>query len=136
MDWFERICAESRSKFFTTQQAINNKIQQKSSDDLMSADECYSLIKKSIKPRELIGQEDLWKIPILLVCFGCILVILMAFCFVFQCLLRRVNDSRLSNQFEIDICNVEKSKNNSRMHKASQSERPPNDSCCSCLKVK
>uniref|UniRef100_A0A6P4DXR2 LOW QUALITY PROTEIN: uncharacterized protein LOC108038098 n=1 Tax=Drosophila rhopaloa TaxID=1041015 RepID=A0A6P4DXR2_DRORH len=86
MDWFERICAESRSKFFTTQQAINNKIQQKSSDDLMSADECYSFIKKSIKPREIIGQEDLWKIPILLVCFGCILVILMAFCFVFQCL--------------------------------------------------
>ncbi|XP_052852350.1 uncharacterized protein LOC128262242 [Drosophila gunungcola] len=136
MGWFDNICAESRSNFFLSEQAY--KVQFKSSKDLMSADECYSFIKKNTKPRELIQQEQLWKIPILLVCLGCIMVILIAFCFIFQCLVKRVQHARLPNQFEFDICQVEKSKIKSPVDRASQSEPPipPDDTCCSCLKVK
>ncbi|XP_017009711.2 uncharacterized protein [Drosophila takahashii] len=133
MDWLDNICAESRSKFFANHQAP--KIQREYKDGLMSTQECYSLIKKNIKPKNANQEEVFWKIPILLVCLGCIIVILMAFCFAFQCLITKVKAARLPKQLDFDICKVENSKNHSRIHKASQSEQPTKEEkkCCTCL---
>jgi len=133
MNWFNNICAESRLKFFPNHQP--HKVQRESKDGLMSTEECYSFIKKNIKPKSAIQEEVFWKIPILLVCLGCIIVILTAFCFVFQCLVTRAKAARLPKQLDFDICKVENSKHHSTSHKASQSEQPTreDDKCCTCL---
>ncbi|XP_016963405.1 uncharacterized protein LOC108033572 [Drosophila biarmipes] len=134
MNWFNNICAESRLKFLANHE--EPKVQRESKGGLMSAEECYSFIRKNIRPKSAIQEEVFWKIPILLVCLGCIIVILMAFCFAFQCLVTRAKAARLPKQLNFDICKVESSKNHPAIHKASQSEQPTygDGMCCTCMR--
>ncbi|KQS61961.1 uncharacterized protein LOC26526270 [Drosophila erecta] len=134
MNWFTNKCDESRLRFFPN--LLTFKGERTYGADLMSADECYSFIKKNLKSRNAVEEEVLWKMPILLVCLGCIIVILFAFCFAFQCLITKLKSAKMPKQFEFDICEVERSRNQRPMDKASQSDRPrkKGKSCCTCVK--
>ncbi|XP_015052943.2 uncharacterized protein LOC26535960 [Drosophila yakuba] len=134
MNWFNNLCDESRLKFFPNLPTL--KAKRKYGVDLMSADECYSFIKKNLKARNVAEEELLWKVPILLVCLGCIIVILFAFCFAFKCLITKVKSAEMPKHFDFDICEVGKSHNQPPIHKASQSDHPTKKgkTCCTCLK--
>ncbi|XP_017059669.1 uncharacterized protein LOC108100348 [Drosophila ficusphila] len=133
INWLDTICAESRSKFFPSKTAY--KVLRKANNGLISTDECYSFIKKNIKPKHIIQEDELWKIPIILVCLGCILVIIMTICFVCQYLIGKVQASTRHTQFDFNICDEKRSKQN---HKAVQSERQKSDdkTWCTCLRSK
>ncbi|KAH8341302.1 hypothetical protein KR059_002197, partial [Drosophila kikkawai] len=108
INWFNNFCAQSRSKFFTN--LPESKEHLKFGDNLISADECYALIKRNMKRSENekdTNEDALWNIPIILISLGCILVILMAFSFVIQCLVAKLRSSRIGEQFESDICKLE-----------------------------
>eukprot|EP00099_Drosophila_melanogaster_P005240 NP_001246068.1 uncharacterized protein Dmel_CG43054 [Drosophila melanogaster] len=132
MNWFNNICEESRLKFFPNLQTV--KAKRKYEIGLMSADECYSFIKKNLKSRNVVEEEMLWKVPIILVCIGCIIVILFAFCFAFQCVITKVKTAKVPKRFDFDICEAEKPKAQP-IHKASQIDHPKKGTnCCTCLK--
>ncbi|XP_033173177.1 uncharacterized protein LOC117150417 [Drosophila mauritiana] len=132
MNWFNNICEESRLKFFPNLQTVKTK--RKYEIGLMSVDECYSFIRKNLKSRNVVEEELLWKIPILLVCLGCIIVILFAVCFTVQCLITKVKTAEVPKSFDFDICEVEKPKAQP-IHKASQIDQPEKaTNCCTCLK--
>ncbi|XP_017063858.1 uncharacterized protein LOC108103056 [Drosophila eugracilis] len=128
MNWFNNICEESRSKFSVKKEAFKVQRKYEKNRNLMSADECYSLIKNNLKPRRIVREDIVWKIPILLICFGCVLVLLMAFCFVFNCFITKVKATKMPKRFEFDICEQQP------VHRGVHSERPNQDSktCCNC----
>ncbi|KAH8282962.1 hypothetical protein KR054_011170 [Drosophila jambulina] len=123
MNWFDNFCAESRSKFFT-------KVPINLGDNLISADECYSLIKKNIKRSENETDDILWKIPIILITLGCSLVVLMAVSVALQCLLTKLMRLRTSEDSDSDDCIIEEQKKDSPKPKKKCS--PKTKKICSC----
>ncbi|KAH8410576.1 hypothetical protein KR009_003811, partial [Drosophila setifemur] len=132
--WFDRLCADSRSNFIVSKQRSKVHVQSHSVDDLMSAQECYNYIKRNIKSNKDMDDDVFWKIPILLLILGCALVVSMAFCYVLQRLVTKVKKSRLQQNFNFDVCHVEKAKShNSSPHSSHhKSTKEKNSSCCSC----
>lgn len=138
LNWFDNICAESRSKFFANE--LESKEPGQLSDDLISKNECYTFIKEKIKRSQIEREDILWKIPIILISLGCFLVILMALSFVGQCLVMRLKNSGTFEKFESDICKVEEEAKvvipSSAPSASPKGKVSPKSKCCSCLSAK
>lgn len=109
--WFDNLCAESRANFIANEQhsKVHKESTSKRDGDLMSADECYNFIRTNMK-RDT-NDDILWKLPLILLILGCLLMFLMAFCFFCQCMYRKIMRSQLAKEINnIDICQAEEQK--------------------------
>ncbi|KRG03705.1 uncharacterized protein LOC26528367 [Drosophila mojavensis] len=109
-NWFSKICADCRSQF--QKNSVGKRLQSDnvhSNAELISADECYKSIKRSAEniTRDGIHVEDMWwKVPFLLLIFGCILLLSIGFCLLSQkavCIIQERVD-----QTDIDKCDNKK----------------------------
>ncbi|KAH8333147.1 hypothetical protein KR074_007926, partial [Drosophila pseudoananassae] len=108
--WFDNLCAESRANFIANEQHSKVHLQSTSKrvGDLMSAGECYNFIRTNLKSRKDTNVDALWKLPMILLIIGCLLMFLMVFCFFCQFVYRKIKESQLAKDIKsIDICQAE-----------------------------
>lgn len=104
--WFNRVCADCRSHFQrnSVRKRFQNPIEH-STANLISTEECYKSIKRSIEnlTRESSHKDEIWwKMPIVLLIFGCVLVLSIGFCLLAQKVVSIIEER--IDQTDIDIC--------------------------------
>ncbi|KAH8287900.1 hypothetical protein KR018_006960 [Drosophila ironensis] len=106
-NWFDNFCAESRAKFFEIKPINNRHLSMSSDGDLLSADECYNLIRLNIRSQRRAYNDVLWQIPMVLLTLGCLLVLLITFSFILLRIYRRMIKSGLARHLPFDISQCE-----------------------------
>ncbi|XP_030561302.1 uncharacterized protein LOC115763033 [Drosophila novamexicana] len=121
--WFNQVCADCRSQFPSS--GVNQRLKeggQKSKVGLISAEECYRSIKRSTELLATDGydkDEVWWKVPLILLVLGCILVFSIVTCLVCQKVVKTVQE-RMSQHVDFNVCESKKKRNVCRRRK-----RPP-----------
>ncbi|XP_030240034.1 uncharacterized protein LOC115562510 [Drosophila navojoa] len=109
-NWFSKVCADCRSQF--QKNSVGKRLQNKivhSNAELISTDECYKSIKRStenITRDGILIEEIWWKVPFILLIFGCILLISIGFCLLSQKAVSIMQER--VDQTDIDICENKK----------------------------
>lgn len=104
--WFNKVCTQCREQF---PKKDANQVSGESENSLITAEECYSSIKRSAESEQVNNffQNDIWwKVPIVLLICGSILVILISFCFICQRIVSNLQ-SQVPPSVDIDVCERE-----------------------------
>jgi len=102
--WFNKVCSQCREQF---PRKDTDQVSEESARGLITAEECYSSIKRSAESEQANNffQNDIWwKVPMVLLICGSILVILMSFCFICQ---RIVNNLQKQVPPSVVVCERE-----------------------------
>lgn len=129
--WFDNLCADSRANFIANDQhsKVHKETTSKRDGDLMSADECYNFIRTNM--RRDMNEDTLWKLPLILLIIGCLLVFVMCFCMFCQFLFRKIMGSQLEKQInKIDMRQAEEQ--NSPIFRQSKTQVKDSHTYCSC----
>lgn len=109
-NWFSKVCADCRSHF--QKSSVGKRLQGEnvhSNAELISADECYKSIKRSTEnmTRDDIHKEEIWwKVPFILLIFGCILLLSIGFCLLSQKAVSIIQER--VDRTDIDTCENKK----------------------------
>lgn len=106
--WFNKVCNQCREQF---PRKAAEQISEESEKGLITAEECYSSIRRSAESEseqanDFLKDDIWWKVPMVLLICGSVLGILMLFCFLCQ---RIVYMLQVPPTVDIDICERESS---------------------------
>ncbi|KAH8378264.1 hypothetical protein KR093_010462, partial [Drosophila rubida] len=111
--WFNKVCTQCREQFPSSNLDDHSYDQiGKSPEKLITAEECYTSMKRSAESdSESVGnfiQDDIWwKIPMVLLICGAILILLMSFCFLCQKFSEKIQ-GQVSHRVDIEVCERER----------------------------
>ncbi|KAH8397619.1 hypothetical protein KR215_007861, partial [Drosophila sulfurigaster] len=108
--WFNKVCTQCREQFPKRIIKQHSKKSLRSwGAKLITPEECYASIKSSESEavNNFVHDDIWWKLPMVLLICGCILVILMAFCFLCQRCVEKIHQ-HVPPRVDIDICERER----------------------------